>query len=54
MDGHGLADDQAITDQLSDGLSRVRIGDFGDFAGIDPDLALASPKNRCGEALLGS
>jgi hypothetical protein len=43
--GNGLADDEAIADKLSDGLAGVGIGDFVDFIGIEPDLALAAAYN---------
>ena len=38
----GLADDEAIVDELSDGLTGVCVGDFGDFVGVEPDLVLAA------------
>jgi len=40
--GDGLADDEAILDELADRLAGVGIGDFVDFVGIEPDLALSA------------
>lgn len=51
---HGLSDDEAIGDQLADGLAGVGIGDFALLIGIEPDLALAAADDRRGEALLSS
>ena len=42
MHGDGLSDDEAIADQLSDGLSRVGILDFAALGRIEPDLALSA------------
>jgi len=54
MHGDGLADDEAIADELADGLAGVGIGDLVDLVGIEPDLAL-STANDCGcETLLGA
>ena len=50
--GDGLADDEAITDELADGLAGVRVGDFVDLVGIEPDLVLAAANDRGGQALL--
>jgi hypothetical protein len=52
--GHRLADDEAIADQLSDGLTGVGVGDFVHFVGIEPDLALATSYNGRSKALLGT
>lgn len=38
----GLADDEAIVDELADGLTGVCVGDFGDFVGVEPDLVFAA------------
>jgi hypothetical protein len=51
--GHRLANDEAIADQFSDRLSRVGIGDFVDFVGVEPDLAFAAADDGRREALLG-
>ena len=42
MHGDRLADDEAITDQFADRLAGIRVGDFIDLVGIEPDLALAA------------
>lgn len=52
--GDGLADDQAITDELADGLAGVGVGDLGNLGGIKPDLALATADHGGREALLGA
>ena len=51
---HGLADDEAIGDELSDRLARVGVGDFRLLVGVEPDLALAAANDRRGQALLSS
>jgi hypothetical protein len=51
--GHGLADDEAISDELADGLARVGVGDLALLVGVEPDLALAAANDRLGQALLG-
>lgn len=52
--GDRLADDEAIADQLSDCLTRIGIGDFADFVGVEPDLAFATADDGRREALLGA
>lgn len=52
--GHGLADDEAIADELADGLAGVCVGDLADFVGVEPDFALAAADDGGGEALLGA
>jgi hypothetical protein len=52
--GDGLADDEAIFDELADCLSRVGVADFALFVGVEPDLALAAAHDGRGEALLGT
>lgn len=42
MHGNRLSDNEAIADQLSHGLSGVRILDFAALGGIEPDLALTT------------
>jgi len=51
--GDGLADDQAIADELADGLARVGVGDLAHLIGVEPNLALAAADHGGGEALLG-
>jgi hypothetical protein len=52
--GDGLADDEAIADELADGLTGVGVRDLADLVGVEPDLALAAPNDGCGEALLSA
>ena len=52
--GDGLSDDEAIGDQLADGLAGVGVGDLADLIGVEPDLALAASEDVGREALLGS
>lgn len=52
--GDGLADDQAIGNELADGLARVGIGDFALLVGVKPDLALAAADDRRSQALLSA
>lgn len=40
--GNRLADDEAIGNQLADGLAGVGVGDLVDLVGVEPDLALAA------------
>ena len=54
MHGDGLADDQAIADQLADGLARVGVGDFAHLIGVEPDLALAAADHGRRKAFLGA
>ena len=54
MHRHGLSDDEAIGDQLADGLTGVGVRDFALLIGVEPDLALAAADDRRGEALLSS
>ena len=53
---HGdlFADDEAIGNELADGLAGVGVGDFADFVGVQPDLALAAAHDGGGETLLGA
>jgi hypothetical protein len=51
---HGLADDEAIGDELADGLAGVGVGDLAGLVGVEPDLALTAANDRGGQALLGS
>jgi hypothetical protein len=44
--GDGLSDDKAIGDELSDGLTRVGVGDLALLVGVEPDLALATADDR--------
>lgn len=50
--GHGLADDEAIADELADGLAGVGVADLVDLVRVQPDLALAAADHGGGEALL--
>lgn len=52
--GDGLADDEAIGDELADRLARVGVGYLALLIGVQPDLALAAANDGCGEALLCS
>ena len=52
--GHGLADNEAIGDELADRLARVGVGDLVLLVGVEPDLALAAADDRRGQALLSS
>ncbi len=53
---HGdlLADDEAIRDELADGLAGVGVGDFAGLIGIEPDLALSAADDGGREALLST
>ena len=53
MHGDGLADDEAICDELSDGLARVGVGNFAGLVGIEPDLTLSAADDGGRQALLG-
>lgn len=48
----GLADDEAILDELADGLAGVGIGDLADLVRVEPDLALSAADNGRRKALL--
>lgn len=50
--GDGLADDEAILDELADGLAGVGVGNLADLVGVKPDLALAAADNGRRKALL--
>ena len=52
--GNGLANDQAIGDELANCLARVGVRDFVLLVGVKPDLALAAADDRRGQALLSS
>jgi hypothetical protein len=51
--GDWLADDEAILDELADGLAGVGVGDFALLAGVEPDLALAAADD-CWRCLLAA
>ena len=53
MHDNGLSDDEAICNELSDGLAGVGVGDLADLVGIEPDLALSAACDGCRQALLG-
>jgi hypothetical protein len=50
--GDGLADDEAILDELADGLAGVGVGNLADLVGVKPDLALSAADHGGREALL--
>jgi hypothetical protein len=50
--GNGLADNEAIVDELADGLAGVGVGDFVYFVRVEPDLALSAADNGRRKALL--
>jgi hypothetical protein len=50
--GDGLADDEAIVDELADRLAGVGVGDLVHFVGVEPDLALSAADNGRRKALL--
>jgi hypothetical protein len=50
--GDGLADDEAILDELADGLARVGVGNLAGLVGVEPDLALAAADHGGRKALL--
>ena len=50
--GNRLADDEAIANELADGLAGVGVGDFVNLVGVEPDLALSAADNGRREALL--
>lgn len=52
--GNGLADDEAIGNELADGLARVGVRDFTLLVRVEPDLALTAADDRRGKALLSS
>ena len=41
----GLADDEAIGNELADSLTGVGIRDFIDFVRVQPDLAFTTPND---------
>lgn len=53
MHGDRLADDEAICNELADGLTGVGIGDLADLIGVEPDFALSATDDGCRQALLG-
>lgn len=52
--GDGLADDQAIGDELAHGLAGVGVANLADLVGVEPDLVLAAANDRGGQALLSA
>ena len=52
MHGDLLANNETIGHELADCLTRVGVGDFVHFIGVEPDLALAAANDGGGEALL--
>ena len=53
MHSDWLSDDEAISNELSDSLAGVGVGDFAGLIGIKPDLALSAAYDGSREALLG-
>jgi hypothetical protein len=51
--GNGLADDEAICNELADGLAGVGVRDFAGLIGIEPDLALSTADDGGRQTLLG-
>ena len=49
-----LADDEAIGNELADGLAGVGVGDLINFVGVEPDLAFAAADDGGREAFLGA
>ena len=54
MHRHWLADDEAIGNELADGLAGVGVGDLVYFVRVEPDFALAAADDGGGETLLGA
>lgn len=52
--GDWLADDEAIGNELADGLARVGVADLADLVGVEPDLALTAANDGGREALLST
>ena len=52
--GNGLADDEAVGNELAYRLAGVGIADLGHLIGVDPYLVLAAADDRRGQALLGA
>lgn len=52
MHSDGLSDDEAICNELSDGLAGVGVGNFAGLVGIEPDLALSAADDGGRQALL--
>lgn len=52
--GDGLADDEAIGDELADGLARVCVGNLAGLVGVEPDLALTAADDGGSQALLST
>jgi hypothetical protein len=52
--GDWLADDEAISNELADGLAGVGVGDLGDLIWVKPDLALSASNDGRRKALLGT
>lgn len=50
--GDRLLDDEAIAEELADGLARVCVGDLVDFVRVQPDFALTAARHGGCQALL--
>ena len=53
MHGNRLLDDEAICNELADGLTGVGVGDLAGLIGIEPNLALSAAYDGGRQALLG-
>lgn len=53
MHSDWLADDEAISNELSDGLTGVGIGDLAGLIGVEPNLALSAAYDGGRQTLLG-
>lgn len=51
--GDWLADDEAIGNELADGLTGVGVGDFAGLVGVEPNLALSAADDGSRQTLLG-
>lgn len=51
--GDWLLDDEAICNELADGLARIGVGDLAGLIGIEPNLALSAAYDGGRQALLG-
>jgi hypothetical protein len=51
---YGLADDETISNELSDGLAGVGIANLAHLIGVEPDFALSTADDGRRKALLGA
>jgi len=52
--GDWLSDNEAIRDELTNGLTGVGVGDFVDLVRVEPDLALTAAGHGGGKAFLSA